>query len=339
MIKTILGRTNLEICKDAFGALPIQRASMEDAVKILQKALDGGINFFDTARGYTDSEEKIGKALSSRRKEFYIATKSNPGSVKEFEDNLNTSLKNLKTDYIDLFQVHNPTYLPRPGDEKGVYDAAVKARESGKIGNIGISFHKLPMAKEAVESGLYDTIQFPFSYLSNDEEIAFTKLCKEKNVGFIAMKALSGGLITDIYAARAWMCRHSNVVPIWGIQRETEIDQLLDAISKEPVITKEYEERIAKDRSELLGDFCRGCGYCLPCPADIPINLAARISHLMMRSVTERFLEKEWQDTMARVENCTQCGHCKANCPYELEPTVLLEKNYKWYKDYLKEHL
>ena len=335
MIKTRLGRTNLEVNKDAFGVLPLQRVPMDEAVKILRKALDGGINFFDTARGYSDSEEKIGAALSSRRGEFFVATKTHAKDSEELKKDLDTSLGKLKTDYIDVYQMHNPVYVPRPGDEKGLYDAALEAKARGKIRFIGISNHKLELAKEAVESGLYDTLQFPFSYLSTDEEINLTKLCIEKNVGFIAMKALSGGLITDIFSARAWMAQYPNVVPIWGIQRESELDELLLAMKQEGGLNAEQQAKVEKDRSELAGDFCRGCGYCLPCPAEIPINLAARLSLLMMRSPVARFLTPEWQATMGRIDKCIKCGHCSSHCPYGLDTTALLDKNYQWYKDFL----
>ena len=339
MTKTILGRTGLTVCKDAFGALPVQRCTMDDAVKILRKALDGGINFIDSARGYTDSEEKIGIALSSRRDEYYIASKSNSKNGEEYKKHLETSLEKLKTSHIDIYQFHNPGFVPRPGEENGLYDAALEAKAQGKIRFIGISYHKIHLAKEAVESGLYDTLQFPLNYLSTDDEISLVNLCKEKNVGFIAMKALSGGLITDIFAARAWLSQFSNVVPIWGIQRESELELLLEAINLNESYNAKHEERVVKDRQELSGGFCRGCGYCLPCPAEIPITLAARISLLMRRSPVVKFLEKEWQDTMARIDNCQNCGHCIENCPYELDTPALLKSNYQWYSDYLSSSL
>ena len=338
-MKTILGRTNLEVNKDAFGVLPLQRASMEEAVKILRKALDGGINFFDTARGYSDSEEKIGAALSNRRSEFYIATKTHAANEDALKKDLETSLEKLKTDYIDIYQFHNPGFIPKPGDANGLYDAALEAKKDGKIRFIGISSHKLPLAKEAVESDLFDTLQFPFSYLSSEDEIALTKRCAEKGVGFIAMKALSGGLLNDIFAAHAWMAQYANVVPIWGIQRENEMDELLRAVKNADGgavgISAEHRARIEKDRAELAGDFCRGCGYCLPCPAEIPINTAARLSLLMKRAPTARFLTPDYQKTMSRIENCQHCGHCTSNCPYNLDPPSLLEKNLKWYRDFI----
>ena len=336
MKKTILGRTNLELNKDAFGALPLQRATKEEAARILLKALDGGINFFDTARAYSDSEEKIGETLSSRRREFFIATKTQAKTGEALKKDLAASLEKLKTDHIDVYQFHNPQFIPRPGDESGLYDAALEAKAQGKIRFIGISNHTFSRAKEAVESGLYDTLQYPFSYLSTEEEQNLTKLCAEKNIGFIAMKALSGGLLTDIYAARAWMAQFPNVVPIWGIQQENELDELLEAIGEESGLSAEYLEKIEKDRKELSGDFCRGCGYCLPCPAGIPINLAARIIFLLKRSVVARFVTPEWQENMRRIEECQHCGHCTSNCPYGLDCPTLLNKNYEWYKEFVK---
>jgi predicted aldo/keto reductase-like oxidoreductase len=332
MTNAVLGRTGLIVNKDAFGALPVQRVDLPGAVKILQKALKGGINFFDTARGYTDSEEKIGAALSSRRGEFILATKTPSKTGEGLFKDLETSLEKLKTDYIDIYQFHNPDFVPRPGDESGLYDAALEAKKQGKIRFIGITNHRLPVAKEAVESGLYDTLQFPFSYLSNQNEIDLTKLCAEKNVGFIAMKALSGGLITDIFAARAWLARYANVVPIWGIQRERELDELFAAAEQEGGITEEQQDRIKKDQAELGGDFCRGCGYCLPCPAEIQINTCARINLLIKRAPTAKWLSEEWQNNMAKINNCLHCGHCTSHCPYGLDTPRLLEKSLREYK-------
>ena len=339
MKKVRLGRTNLKVNKDAFGVLPLQRTPMNDAITILRKALDNGINFFDTARAYTDSEEKIGAAISSRRGEFFIATKSiskNGGAMKK---DLEVSLEKLKTDYIDLYQFHNPPFVPRAGDESGLYDAALEAKAEGKIRFIGISNHRLPLAREAVESGLFDTLQFPFNYLSSSEEIGLTRLCAERDVGFIAMKALSGGLLVDIAAARSWLAQYDNVVPIWGIQREGELDELLEAMKGPGDLTPELLERINEDRSLLCGEFCRGCGYCLPCPAEIPINMAARLSLLLTRSPVASYITPEWQKNMSRIDKCQHCGHCTSSCPYNLDAPALLRKNYEWYKDFINNNL
>ena len=330
-----LGRTNLSVNKDALGALPLQRVSMDEAEIILNRALDGGINFIDTARGYSDSEEKISAAISSRKSEFFIATKTHAKTGDELKKDIDTSLSKLKIDCIDVFQFHNPPVIPSPGAEDGLYDAALELKAQGKIRFIGLSSHRLPAATEAVTSGLFDSLQFPFSYLSSEEEISLVKLCAEKDVGFIAMKALSGGLLTNIHAARAWMTRFSNVVPIWGIQRLGELEQLFDAAKQTGGPSSEHEALIEKDRSDLGGDFCRACGYCLPCPAKIPINTSARISLLMRRSPFARFITADYQAIMNRIDDCQNCGHCKSHCPYGLDTPALLKKNLKWYREFI----
>jgi predicted aldo/keto reductase-like oxidoreductase len=335
MITTTLGRTGLEVNKDGFGALPVQRVPMPRAIKLLEKALEGGINYIDSARGYTDSEEKIGAALSSRRKDFYLATKTPSKHTEGFWKDLETSLSKLKTDYIDVYQFHNPDFVPRPGDGTGLYEAMEEAKKQGKIRFIGITNHRLPLAEEAVKSGLYDTLQFPFSYLSNEREIGLAKLCAEKNVGFVAMKALSGGLITNIFAARSWLLRYAHVVPIWGIQRERELEELFEAERRGGGLDAEGEARIERDRKELGGSFCRGCGYCLPCPAGIPINSAARIMLLLARAPSAKWVSAEWQKEMAKIDGCVHCNHCGDHCPYGLETPKLLEKNYREYRAFL----
>ena len=262
-----LGKTGLTVSKNGFGALPIQRISVSDAVYLLQKAFYNGINYFDTARAYTDSEEKLGEAFKHTRQKLIISTKTGAQNADGFWKDLETSLKLLKTDYIDIYQFHNPAFCPRPGGEDGLYDAALEAKKQGKIRHIGITNHRLAVAKEAIESGLYETMQFPFSYLAAQADLEIVVMCKKENMGFIAMKALSGGLITDSATAYAYMTQFDNVAPIWGIQRENELDEFLSYNDNPPVLDAEMQKKIDKDRAELVGDFCRGCGYCMPCPA------------------------------------------------------------------------
>jgi predicted aldo/keto reductase-like oxidoreductase len=185
---------------------------------------------------------------------------------------------------------------------------------------------------EAVNTGLYDTLQFPFSYLSSEKDEGLVRLCGEKNVGFIAMKALSGGLITDIAAARAWMAAFPNVVPIWGIQRESELDALFGAMNRPAELSDAQRRRIEADRAELSGEFCRACGYCLPCPADIVINMCARMSLLLRRMPLQPLLSEHWQKEMAKIPECQHCNHCKDNCPYGLDTPSLLARNYEEYQ-------
>lgn len=336
MEKVRLGRTNIVVNRNGFGALPVQRVNKEEAKVILKKAYANGINFFDSARAYSDSEEKIGLSLSDVRKDIYIATKTMATTVEDFWRDLNTSLELLKTDYIDIYQFHNPSFCPKPNDGTGLYEAMLEAKEQGKIKHIGITNHRLHVAKEAVESGLYDTLQFPFSYLASDKEEKLVRLCKEKDVGFICMKALSGGLITRSDVAYAYLAQFDNTLPIWGIQKEKELDEFISYNDNPPVLNDEIKAIIEYDRQELAGEFCRGCGYCMPCPMGIEINQCARMSLMLRRSPSANWLSPHWQEEMKKIETCINCGKCKAHCPYDLNTPELLKKNYEDYKTFLK---
>ncbi len=272
-----LGKTNITVNKNGFGALPIQRISQKDAVKLIRKAYQAGITFFDTARFYTDSEEKLGEALEGIREKVYLATKTAAVTAEEFWKQLEISLHNLKTDYIDIYQFHNPAFCPKPGDGTGLYEAMSEAKAQGKIRHIGITNHRLAVAKEAVASGLYETLQFPFCYLASKQDLDLVQACKDAGMGFLAMKALSGGLITNSKAAYAFESQFDHVLPIWGVQRESELDEFISYIENPPKMTEELSQFIENDRKELSGDFCRGCGYCMPCPVGIEINNCARM--------------------------------------------------------------
>lgn len=211
----------------------------------------------------------------------------------------------------------------------------LEAKEKGMVRHIGITNHRLNIAHEAVESGLYETLQFPFCYLATEKDIELVKKCKEADMGFIAMKALSGGLITNSAAAYAFLAQYDNVLPIWGVQRESELDEFLSYIDNPPVMTEELAAVIQHDREELLGDFCRGCGYCMPCPVGIEINNCARMSLLIRRSPSAAQLTSAAQEKMKKIEKCLHCGQCKAKCPYGLDTPALLEKNYKDYCEIL----
>ncbi|MCI5740144.1 MAG: aldo/keto reductase [Lachnospiraceae bacterium] len=330
-----LGKTGIEVSKNGFGALPIQRIEKKDAVYLLQKAFYHGINYFDTARGYTDSEEKVGAAFSYIRDKIIISTKTTAQNADDFWKDLETSLSLLQTDYIDIYQFHNPSFCPKPEDGTGLYEAALKAKEQGKIRHIGITNHRLAVAKEAIASGLYETMQFPFCYLATEQDLEIVDLCKKENMGFIAMKALSGGLITDSALAYAYLSQFDHVVPIWGVQRERELDEFLSYQEQPPVLTEEMKARIEADKIELAGEFCRGCGYCMPCPAGIEINNCARMSLMLRRAPQQEFLTPEWQEKMKKIEGCLSCGKCKSKCPYELDTPELLKKNYEDYQTFL----
>ena len=335
MREITLGSTGITVPQNAFGALPVQRVNLEQAVCLLRRAYEGGMRFFDTARAYSDSEQKLGVAFSEMRDQVYLASKTQAKTPEKFWADLNKSLEMLQTDYLDIYQFHCASQVYAPGDGTGMYECMLEAKAQGKIRHIGITAHQIGVAEDAIASGLYETLQFPFSYLSSEREQALAAKCKEANMGLIAMKGLAGGLITNAKAAMAFMLQFDSVLPIWGVQREKELEDWLSFMEQEPKMTEEIRAFIDKEKTELVGEFCRGCGYCMPCPAGIQINTCARMSLMLRRSPSARWLEPPMQAEMKKIENCKNCGACKKKCPYELNTPELLRKNYEDYKQVL----
>ena len=329
MSNVTLGTTGITVEKNALGCLPIQRISKAAAVHLLRRAFAGGMRFFDTARMYSDSEEKLGEAFEGIRDQLYIATKSHAKTGDGMREHLATSLANLRTDYVDLYQFHNAQTCIRPGDGSGLYEAALEAKQQGKIRHIGITTHRFEVALEAIESGLYETLQFPLCYLANEKDMAVVEACKKAGMGFIAMKGLSGGLITNSAAAYAWLDQFDHVLPIWGVQHEWELDEFLSYIKNPPALTEELRAIIDRDRAQLQGEFCRGCGYCMPCPVGIEINNCARMSLMIRRAPTAAWTDEVGQKRMHKIKDCLNCGACKAKCPYGLDTPRLLRENYQ----------
>ncbi len=326
MQKVKLGRTGLIVPRNGFGALPIQRIPMDAAVRLIRRALDGGMYYFDTARFYTDSEEKLGVALEGRRHEVIISTKTGATTPESFWSDLETSLRLLRTDYVDLYQFHNLPFCPKPGDGSGLYEAMLEAVRQGKVRHIGLTNHRQRVALEAIESGLYETLQYPFSYLASEADKDIVRRTLEADMGFICMKGLSGGLITHSAVAYAWLAQYE-VAPIWGIQKESELDEWLSYQDNPPVLDDAMRMQIEKDRRELSGDFCRGCCYCQPCTAGIQIQDCNRMSLFLQRAPHSVYLTEEWAREMAKIDDCVHCDICKTRCPYGLDIPNLLVKN------------
>ncbi len=335
MKQITLGRTGITVPQNAFGALPIQRIDLPTAVGLLRRAYEGGMRFFDTARAYSDSEEKVGAAFAGMREKVYIATKTQARNAEDFWKDLHTSLRMLKTDYIDLYQLHCVPKCFRPGDGSGLYEAMLEAKAQGLIRHIGITAHLIGVAEEIVASGLYETLQFPFSYISSERDIALVRACEAAGMGFIAMKGLAGGLLTNADACMAFVSQFE-ALPIWGVQRTEELEQWLSFFEKTPAMTDDLLAVIEADQKALAGNFCRGCGYCAPCTVGIVINQCARMSQMVRRAPSAAWLSPHWQAEMEKIDDCVDCGLCMTRCPYGLEIPTLLRKNLADYRSILK---
>lgn len=329
-----LGSTGIRTPQNGFGALPIQRDDADTAVQILRRAYGGGMIFFDTARAYSDSEEKIGLALADVRNQIFLATKSRARNPRDLRQDLETSLQKLRTDYVDVFQFHQAEQCYAPGDGTDMYEEMEKLKAEGKICHIGITTHRIGVAEEIVASDLYETLQYPFSYLAAERDLDLVAACREHNMGFIAMKGLAGGLINDSHAAFAFMnqSQFDHVIPIWGVQRMRELEEWLAFMENPAEMDESVRQVIRQDKEELSGDFCRGCGYCMPCPQGITINQCARIGLMVRRAPSEDWLSEHWQREMEKVRTCIHCNSCSFQCPYDLDTPALLQRNLRDYE-------
>ena len=330
-----LGSTGITTPQNAFGALPIQRVPEDLAVRLLRRAYEGGMVYFDTARAYSNSEERVGKAFAGMREKVVIATKTLARTPEGFWADLETSLRMLQTDYIDVYQLHNIQQCYRPDDGTGLYECMLEAKRQGKILHLGVTAHKIDVAEEAIDSGLYETLQFPFSYLSSPREVALVDKCAAANMGFVIMKGMAGGLITRGRVSMAFVNEHPHALPIWGVQREEELEEWLSYMHDTPELDDEMRAYIESERTELSGNFCRSCGYCMPCPVEISIKDCARMSLMLRRAPSASWLTEHWQAEMAKVDDCVGCRACESRCPYGLPIPELLKRNLEDYRDIL----
>ena len=323
----ILGKTGLKISRLGFGGIPIQKIDVAGTKPLMEKLLTAGVNYIDTARGYTVSEEYLGFALEGIRDRFVVATKSMARTKEAMEQDIATSMKNLRTDYIDLYQVHNPNakdleQVLAPG---GALEALQEAKAAGKIGHIGITLHSVDLFKQAVEFDWVETIMFPYNIVESQGEDLIAK-CAEKNIGFICMKPLAGGAIDDATTALRFVASNPNVtVVIPGMAEEKEIGQNVEAIANTAPLTKAEQKKIAEIRDFLGTNFCRRCNYCAPCTVGISIPAMFLFEGYYTRYHLEEWAKARYATVAKTASDCIGCGECETRCPYNLPIREMLK--------------
>ncbi len=338
LARTVLGRTGLKVSRIGFGGIPIQRLDFPAAEKLVRAAFDRGINFFDTAHGYTDSEKKIGRALQGVRDRAVIATKSAAGDAAGLAANLDRSLKQLGTDYVDLFQLHgvnNAEKAARVAGPGGALEALLRAREQGKVRHLGFSSHVLDGARILADNPHMETVQFPYSFVGREPAEELLPLARARGLGFIAMKPFGGGVFGEARLCLKYLLAQPGVVPIPGLEKIAELDEDLAAAAEPPGLTAAEEARLEKKRRELGPRFCRKCDYCQPCAAEIKISLAIHSRSLFGRFAAADSRSGWIKATMEKVSECQDCGECEKRCPFSLPVREMLKESLVEYQQYM----
>ncbi len=330
-----LGKTGLEVSRIGFGGIPIMRLAEDEAIKVVQRCLDLGVTFLDTANGYGTSEERIGKAIAGRREQVVIATKTGARDRATAQEHLELSLKRLDTDYIDLWQFHNistfEAYEQALGPN-GAMEAAQEALRAGKIRHIGVTSHSMDVALKAVPSGHFETIQFPFNFVTNEAATELIPLAHKHDVGFIAMKPLAGGLLDNAVLAIMYLLKFDSIVPDPGIERIEKIEEIVDIVQGPWELTPQEQREIERIRAQVGTRFCRRCGYCQPCPQGVSIVTIMVLRSFWKRLPAERFSTGWIAEALESAENCIECGECEEKCPYHLPIREMIVENMELYE-------
>ena len=319
--RRILGRTNLSVSAISLGALPLQRCTFPEAQEVLSMVLDQGINFIDTARAYTDSERKIGEFLSSRRREFFLASKSMARSYQAMREDIDTSLRELQTDYIDLYQVHNAKVandLQQVLAPAGALKALKEAKLAGKIGHIGITGHSVTILKEAVQTGEFDTVQVPYNFIEQAAAQELFPLARARNMGIIIMKPLGGGQISQVNLSLRFILQQPDVILIPGMDTAAQVQENLQVLKPYQPLNKEELAKLEAEATIVGKTFCRRCGYCLPCVKgiDIPQIFIFKIQY--ERYGLKGAIEQRYNNLAVKASACIDCGLCETRCPYDI---------------------
>ena len=334
-----LGKTELSVSEFGFGCIPIIRLSRDEAVMVLRYASDQGVNYFDTASAYRDSEEKIGTAFGGMRDQVVLATKTLKRGAVEAMAQLENSLRMLKTDYVDLYQLHQIAQEKEWHEvtaPSGALEAVMKAKAAGKIRYVGVTSHNLQMALFMVRSGLFDSIQFPFNLIEEAAQDELLAECRDRGMAFIVMKPFGGGVIDNAPLAFKYLRSHPGVIPIPGFESREQVDEIISCSQLENLVTEQDQALMEQYRSTLGKRFCRRCEYCQPCPHGVMITPAMGypiVAARMSPSVAVEFCK----NPMKSVLHCRDCGECLHRCPYELPITEILRANYALYNKHLEQ--
>ena len=342
MEKIRLGKTEMMVTRIGFGGIPIQRVSEDEAIAVVNKCLELGINFLDTANGYTTSEERIGKAIRGRREKIMLATKSLSRNREEIAKHLKLSLERLSTEYIDLYQFHNVSdknTLKIILDPSGPRAVVEEAHKAGIVKHIGISCHQIDVAKEAVQSNCFETILFPLNFLAYEGTDELLSLAKQHDVGFIAMKPLAGGMISDASVAIKYLLQKSPAVLIIpGIEKVPEIEEIVRIVEGPWQMTTADKKKMKQIRLELGTRFCRRCDYCQPCTTGIPISDVMSFPNLAKRLPPVRLYTGKFAESFEKALNCNDCGECEERCPYKLPIRDMMKEHIKMHETGKKEY-
>jgi uncharacterized protein len=335
MKKIRLGKTNMMVSHVGFGGIPIQRLNEEDAVNVVKRCFELGVTYFDTANGYTTSEERVGKALKGHRNEVIIATKSHTGSKDELLKNLELSLSRLGIEYIDLYQFHGVSdfnTLENIVKPDGLISVVEAARKKGLIKHIGITSHQIDVAKKAAASDKFETVMFPFNFIAPEAANELIPLCKQHDVGFICMKPLAGGMVDNARVAIKYLLQFPEIVAIPGIEKKAEIEEIVKIVESNDEMTIAEKAEMKHIKETLGSRFCHRCDYCQPCTMDIPISAVMTIKSSYKRLPTERFI-KMVDTAMEKALTCSECGECEKRCPYNLPIREMIKEQRMWYQD------